>query len=78
METLLRREDLGRVAASMEPADIAVAIREILDLPASERAAWRERIAATARAKYSWPLAATAYLDLVSSLGLTDPRSATA
>jgi glycosyltransferase involved in cell wall biosynthesis len=77
MEKLLRREDLGRVAASMEPADIAVAIREILDLPASERAAWRERIAATARARYSWPLAATAYLDLVASLGLIDARPAT-
>ena len=77
METLLRREDLGRVAASMEPADIAAAIREILDLPAAERAAWRERIAATARRTYSWPLAAAAYLDLVSSLGLIDPPPAT-
>jgi glycosyltransferase involved in cell wall biosynthesis len=77
METLLHREDLGRVAASMEPADIASAIREILDLPASERAAWRERIAATARARYSWPLAAAAYLDLVTSLGLLQPRPAT-
>ena len=76
METLLRREDLGRVAATMEPADIAVAIREILDLPASERAAWRERIAATARERYSWPIAAAAYLDLVASLGLVDPPSA--
>jgi glycosyltransferase involved in cell wall biosynthesis len=76
METLLRREDLGRVAASMEPTDIAAAIREILDLPASERAAWRERIASTARARYSWPLAAAAYLDLVSSLGLIEARPA--
>ena len=76
MEKLLHREDLGRVAASMEPADIAAAIREILDLPAAERAAWRERIAATARASYSWPLAAAAYLDLVSSLGLIDPPPA--
>ena len=78
MEKLLRREDLGRVAASMEPADIAAAIREILDLPAADRAAWRERIAATARANYSWPLAAAAYTDLVSSLGQIDPPRATA
>ena len=68
MEALLRREDLGRVAASMEPADIAAAIREILDLPAAERAAWRERIATTARERYSWPLAAKAYRALVGSL----------
>ena len=77
MEALLRQEDLGRVAASMEPADIAAAIREILALPTAERAAWRERIAATARARYSWPLAASAYLDLVASLGLADTRRAT-
>ena len=53
MEEMLRREDLGRVAASMDPADIAAAIRSILDLPADERAAWRERIATTARERYS-------------------------
>jgi glycosyltransferase involved in cell wall biosynthesis len=68
MEALLRREDLGRVAASMDPADIAAAIREILDLPAAERAAWRVRIAATARERYSWPTAAAAYRKLVASL----------
>ena len=68
MEALLRREDLGRVAASMDPSDIAVAIREILDLPAAERVAWRERIAGTARELYSWPTAAAAYRDLVERL----------
>ena len=46
MEAVLRQEDLGRVAASMEPADIAAAIRAILELPPTERDAWRERIAA--------------------------------
>ncbi len=45
MEAVLRQEDLGRVAASMEPAAIAAAIREILELPPAERDAWRERIA---------------------------------
>jgi glycosyltransferase involved in cell wall biosynthesis len=69
METLLRREDLGRVAASMEPVDIAAAIREILDLTRAERDAWRARIAAIARERYSWPIAAAAYRDLVRSLG---------
>jgi len=69
MEAVLRREDLGRVAASMEPAAIAAAIRAILDLPPAEREAWRARIAATARERYSWPIAAAAYRDLVRSLG---------
>ncbi len=63
-----RRCSIARTSAASpprwSPADIAAAIREILDLPAAERAAWRERIAATARARYSWPLAAAAYLDL--------------
>ncbi len=68
MEAVLRREDLGRVAASMEPADIAAAIRAILDLPAAEREAWRERIATTARERYSWPIAAAAYRQLIRSL----------
>jgi glycosyltransferase involved in cell wall biosynthesis len=68
MEAVLRREDLGRVAASMDPADIAAAMRQILDLPAAERDAWRERIAATARERYSWPIAAAAYRALVRSL----------
>jgi glycosyltransferase involved in cell wall biosynthesis len=69
MEAVLRKEDLGRVAASMDPADIAAAIRAILELPDAEREAWRARIAATARERYSWPIAAAAYRDLVRSLG---------
>ncbi len=68
MEAVLRKEDLGRVAASMDPADIAAAIRAILELPPAEREAWRARIAATARERYSWPIAAAAYRDLVRSL----------
>jgi glycosyltransferase involved in cell wall biosynthesis len=71
MEALLRREDLGRVAASMDPTDIATAIREILDLPPEEREAWRERIARTARERYSWPIAAAAYRELIAQLGRT-------
>jgi glycosyltransferase involved in cell wall biosynthesis len=52
----------------MEPADIAAAIRAILELPAAEREAWRERIATTARERYSWPIAAAAYRELIRSL----------
>ncbi len=68
MEELLLREDLGRVAASMEPADIAAAIRQILDLPSEERIAWRKRVRATARDRYSWPIAAAAYRELIDSV----------
>ena len=68
MEEVLRREDLGRVAASMDPADIAAAIRDILDRPPEERAAWQARIQAVARERYSWPIAAAAYRELVDAL----------
>jgi len=74
METVLRQEDLGRVATSMQPADIATAIRSILELPAEERDAWRRRIQATARERYSWPIAAEWYARLVRGLqGSQDP-----
>jgi glycosyltransferase involved in cell wall biosynthesis len=74
MEALLREEDLGRMAASMAPADIAAGIRSILDLPAAERGAWRSRIQALARERYSWPIAAEAYTGLVRSLELPSAR----
>ena len=74
MEALLREEDLGRVAASMAPADIAAAIRSILDLPAAERDAWRSRIQAVAREHYSWPIAAEAYSGLVRSVDASRAR----
>ena len=68
MEGILRREDLGRVARSMAPADIAAAIVEVLDVPAAERQAWRRRIQAAARERYSWPTAARAYREVVDRL----------
>jgi glycosyltransferase involved in cell wall biosynthesis len=68
MEAVLTKEDLGRVAASMEPADIAAAVRDILDRTSEDMAAWRARIRATARERYAWPIAAAAYQDLVRRL----------
>jgi glycosyltransferase involved in cell wall biosynthesis len=52
----------------MAPADIAAAIRSILDLPPADRAAWRDRIRTTARDRYSWPIAAAAYRQLLESV----------
>jgi glycosyltransferase involved in cell wall biosynthesis len=66
---ILEQEELGVIARSPGPADIAAAIRAILDRPAEERAAWRRRIQAVARERYSWPIAAEAYAGLVRSLG---------
>jgi glycosyltransferase involved in cell wall biosynthesis len=68
MAAILEREQLGEIAASTAPADIALAIRAILDRPAEERAAWRRRVQSVARERYSWPIAAEAYARLVRTL----------
>ena len=71
MAGILERENAGRIVASMAPEDIAAAIESIVALPDSDRQAWRERLVAVARERYSWPVAARAYetvLDRVEAL----------
>lgn len=68
MGDLVREHGLGVVAASLCPADLAAAIRSLLDEPAAEREARRRRIAAVARERFSWAAAAAAYRDLVARL----------
>ena len=67
MESLVREHNLGHVAASLAPKDLAAAIGELLDRPAAERATDRERIARLARARFSWPATAKRYLALVAA-----------
>jgi glycosyltransferase involved in cell wall biosynthesis len=74
MEDILRRDDLGVVARSLAPADVAAAIVDVLDRPADERLAWRRRIQAVARERYSWPAAAAVYRDVVDGLRAADRR----
>jgi glycosyltransferase involved in cell wall biosynthesis len=69
MASLVREHDLGAVAATAEPDDLAAAIRTILDRVAgADGAAWRARIADLASERFGWPPAATAYRSLVRSL----------
>jgi glycosyltransferase involved in cell wall biosynthesis len=68
MAGLVRASNLGAVAASESAADLAVAIRSILDRPASAREAWRTAIGAVAQERFAWPLAEAVYRDLVRSL----------
>ncbi len=65
MERLVRAHDLGVVAPSLAPESLSAAIASVLDRPAAERRAWRRRIQATARAEFSWAVAARTYRDLV-------------
>jgi glycosyltransferase involved in cell wall biosynthesis len=65
MEAIVRSADLGVVARSLAPADLAAAIRSILDRSPDERRAWRARIAAYGRTNFTWPIAAERYQELV-------------
>jgi glycosyltransferase involved in cell wall biosynthesis len=59
------RYELGAVARSLEPDDLAEAIRSVIDRPPAERAAWRSTIRATAQERFSWTAAVAAYRELV-------------
>jgi glycosyltransferase involved in cell wall biosynthesis len=61
MDDLVERFVLGAVARSLDPADLAAAIRSVIDRPGAERAAWRAAIRATAAERFSWATAAAAY-----------------
>jgi glycosyltransferase involved in cell wall biosynthesis len=65
LERLVIQHDLGAVAASTTPADLAAAITAVLNRLASEGDAWRDRITATSRERFWWPATATAYRALV-------------
>ena len=68
LERLVREGDLGAVAASAAPADLAAAIRDVLARLDVEGPAWRRDVAEAATRGGGWPAAATAYRALVRSL----------
>ena len=68
MERLVDEHDLGAVAASSAPVDLAEAITRVLDRLESDGDAWRARIAATSRDRFGWPAAAAAYRALVREI----------
>lgn len=65
MVSLVSRFDLGIVARSLAPGDLANAICTVLDRPPAVRAAERARIAGLAAERFSWSRAAAAYIELV-------------
>lgn len=68
MRAIVEAEGVGAVADPADPADIARALASILDLPAPERAAMRERCLAVTRERYNWEAAVGPYLELVQDL----------
>jgi len=70
MAAIVRETGAGLTCDPADPADIARAIRAILDAPPSERAAYRTRALAAARTAYNWERQADAYLGVLRDLGL--------
>jgi glycosyltransferase involved in cell wall biosynthesis len=68
MAGVIEKEDVGVVAASDSVVDLAAAIREVLRRSTADPA-WRDRIRQVGIERYSWPVAAAAYVDVVRSLG---------
>ncbi|MGC8634413.1 MAG: glycosyltransferase [Candidatus Limnocylindrales bacterium] len=70
MAAIVHATGAGLTCDPADPADIARAIRAILEAPAAERTAYRERALTAARATYNWEHQSEAYLEAVRSLGV--------
>ncbi|MBA2720601.1 MAG: glycosyltransferase [Chloroflexi bacterium] len=79
MARILLADELGVVARSLRPGDLAAAIRTVLDVRPEVAVERRTRIAAMARDRYSWPRAARDYRSLIARLvgsgGSADPTA---
>lgn len=73
MRAIVERDRLGVTAEASDPADLARALGEILDLPADEYAAMRARCLTVCRNEYNWETAVRDYVLLVRRLVPTAP-----
>lgn len=75
MRAIVEEDDLGRVADPSDPADLAQALSEILDVDPSERAAMSQRCLDVTAERYNWETAVQPYLGLVRALVPGGPPS---
>jgi glycosyltransferase involved in cell wall biosynthesis len=68
MRGIVEADRLGAVADPADPADLAAALRSILDLPGDEAEAMRERCVNVTRDRYNWETAVEPYLAVVDGL----------
>ena len=68
MARIIDADDLGVVAASLRPADLAAAIRRVIDVEPEVAAERRRRIAALAAERFSWSAVASRYRALAVRL----------
>lgn len=68
MRAMVEADELGAVADAEDPADLARALRLVLDQPPGALAAMRERCLRVCRERYHWEAAVLPYLALVERL----------
>ncbi len=68
MAGIVRDTGCGLLVDPTDPAALAAALRAILDAPAADRRAWRERALAAAHATYNWERQAAVLLDEYTKL----------
>jgi glycosyltransferase involved in cell wall biosynthesis len=73
MAAIVREHGVGETCDPAEPADVARAIREIVDRPPTERAALRQRCLDVARERFNWEAQAQRLVALYTSLGVPPP-----
>ena len=70
MAAIIRGTGAGVLCDPDDPADIARALRSILEAPTSERETYRARALAAARSRYNWERQAEEYLAVYRRLGV--------
>jgi glycosyltransferase involved in cell wall biosynthesis len=68
MRAMVETEAVGAVADPADPADLARALGEILDLPADAYSALRDRCLTLSRERFNWETAVAPYLALAATL----------
>ncbi len=74
MAAIVRETGAGLLCDPADPADVARAIRGILDATGQERAGFSTRALVAARATYNWERQAATYLEVMRSLGAVGER----
>ncbi len=75
MRAIVEADGLGAIADPADPADLARALRDVLEQPPAELAAMRERCLRVTRERYNWETAVEPYLGLVARLVTGGQRS---
>ena len=75
MAPIVRDSGCGELCDPTDPADIARAIRAIVDAPPERRAAYRSACLTAAREVYAWDLQAPVLLEMYQALQVTERRA---